>query len=198
MNDIYWHGKRPAPPKQFSAPPPTQPRRSYENTLQSKHYQQVDVHSNSHSTTGRPVTSPYTQYPTVSDRSHNNNVNFPYASSLHGVYRRSPPNVITSPSPLHSNQNKHIDLQNHSYRAQQRQISRSASEDYYTTKHQESHGFNDENYDDEEANEDDYAENSCENFNYTYNDRGVSLNKRKYSEICVKLISFVSFHFMLF
>jgi hypothetical protein len=174
MNDIYWQGKRTVPSKQRSAPPPTQPRRSYENILQTKHYQETNVQYNSHSATNRPGTSPHLQYPTVSDRSHNSHGNFPYSSSLYGVYRRSPPPVITSPSSSHLNQQKRIDLQNHSHRAQQRYLSRSVSDDYYTTNQQDLQGFNYENYDDEEPNEYDYEENSSENFNYTYNDQGVS------------------------
>jgi len=171
MNDIYWHGKRSVPSKQLPTPPPTQPRRSYENTLRTKQYQQTDVQYNSQTTTNRPGTSPHIHYPTVSHRSHHNNHgNFPYASSAHGIYHRSTSPVL----PSHSNQNQRIDLTNHSHRAQQRYLSRSVSDDYYTTNHPN------ENYDDDDViNEYGYEEHSSENFNYTFNDKGVSLKKEK-------------------
>src|SRR5271156_877366 len=105
MNDIYWHDKRTTSSKQISSPPPTQPRRSYENTLRTKQYQQTDIRLNSHSATNRNITSPYSQYPTASNRSSNHHGNFPYPSSLYGVYRPSPSTVMTSHSPLHPNQN---------------------------------------------------------------------------------------------
>jgi hypothetical protein len=166
MNDIYWHDKRTMSSKQISSPPPTQPRRSYENSLRTKQYQHMDVRMNSHSTIDRNVSSPYIQHPMVSNRSHNHNGNFPYASSLHGVYRQSPPTVMTSPSPLHPNQNKRTDLRNQS---QQRQISRSVSEDYYTSKYQETNDYHDIVYTDDED-----EENCSEIFNYTFNNAGVS------------------------
>jgi hypothetical protein len=178
MNDIYWHDKQTMPSKQLSSPPPTQPRRSYENTLQTKQYQQTDIRLNSHSRTGRTVTSAYPQYPPAPNRSHNHNGNFSYVSSLHGVYRQSPPTVMTSPSPIHPNRNRYVDLRNQSHPSQQRQLTRSVSEDYYTTKYQEFNGFNDEIYHDDEENE----ENCSEIFNYTFDETGVSLHKKKYRE----------------
>jgi len=179
MNDIYWHDKRTMPSKQLPTPPPTQPRRSYENTLRTKQYQQTEIRSNSHSTTNRNVTSSYVQYPTTSNRSHNNpNGNFPYPSSLYGVYRQSPPSapIINSASPptLHSNQNRHMDLRNQSHHPQQRQISRSASEDYYTTKFHEFNGRDEEIYDDDDENGEEYDDNGSEIFNYAFDDAGVS------------------------
>jgi phosphatase and actin regulator 3 len=164
MNDIYWPDKRVMSSKQISSPPPTQPRRAYENTLRTKQYQHTDVRMNSHSTIDRNIGSPYLQYPTASHRSYNPNGNFPYASSLHGVYRQSPPTVMTSSSPLHPNENRRTDLRNSS---QQRQLSRSVNEDYYTSKYQETNDYNDVVYDDDEDEE------SCtEVFNYTFNSAG--------------------------
>lgn len=168
MNDIYWHDKRAMSSKQISSPPPTQPRRTYENTLRARQYPQTDVRVNSHSITSRNISSPYIQYPSGSARSHHSNGNFPYTSSLHGVYRSSPPTVITSSSPLHRNETRHLDLKNHSQRPQ---LSRSISEDYYTSKYSQSNVYGDEVYDDDEENDE---ENSSEVFNYTFNNAGVS------------------------
>jgi hypothetical protein len=188
MNDIYWHDKRTMPSKQLSSPPPTQPRRSYENTLRTKQYQPMDIRLNTRSTTGRTVPSPYLQYPTTSNRpysNHNNNTNgnFTYTSSLHGVYRQSspppPPRIITSPSHMHASQNIRIDLRDQSHRSQAQQLSRSASDDYYySTKYQDLQGRNGEVYDDEEENENGDEENSSEVFNYSFDDAGVSLIER--------------------
>lgn len=177
MNDIYWHDKRTMSSKQLSAPPPTQPRRSYENTLQTKQYQQMDIRLNPQSTTGRNVTSSYLQQPTVSNRSHDYNGNFPYASSLHGVYRQSPPTITTDSSPLHPTQNRRIDLRSQSAHSQQRGLSRSASEDYYTRKYQGLDGLNNQMYDDDDDEENE--ENSSEIFNYIPDDTGVSLKKKE-------------------
>lgn len=168
MNDIYWHDKRAMSAKQITSPPPTQPRRAYENTLRTKQYPQTDVRVNSHSITARNLTSPYLQYPTGSaTRSHYSNAHFPYTSSLHGVYRSNPPTTITSPSSLHTNEIRQLDLRKHSQRPQ---LSRSISEDYYTSKYSQSNVYGDEVYDDE----DDEEENSSEVFNYTFNHAGVS------------------------
>lgn len=178
MNDIYWHDKRSVSSKQLTSsqpPPPTQPRRSYENTLRTKQYQQTDTRVNSQSRTNRNIPSPYIQYPTVSNRSHNHNGNFPYTSSLHGVYRQSPPpqpSILISPSALHND--RRIDSRNQSHDLRHRQLSRSVSEDYYRTKFQELNGYNDDMYDE---NEDENDENSFETFSYTFNDPGVSLQK---------------------
>ncbi len=69
MNDIYWNDKRTMSSKQISsAPPPTQPRRTYENTLRTKQYQHMDMRMNSHSTIDRNIGSSYIQYPTISNR----------------------------------------------------------------------------------------------------------------------------------
>lgn len=176
MNDIYWHDKRTMPSKQLPTPPPTQPRRSYENTLRTKQYQQTDIRSNSHSTRSRNVTSAYVQYPTTSNRSHNPNGNFPYPSSLYGVYRPSlpPSNMNSSPPTFHSNQNRQIDLRNDSHRSQQRQISRSVNEDYYTTKFHEFNGRDEEIYDDGHEHGEEYDENDSEIINYTFDNTGVS------------------------
>lgn len=165
MNEIYWHDKRAMSSKQISAPPPTQPRRVYDNTLRTKQYPQTDIRVNSQSIIGRNITSPYLQYPSTSSRSQNTNGNFPYTSSIHGVYRPSPPTIIASPSPLHSNETRHIDLRSHSHRPQ---LSRSISEDYYTSKYSQPNGYGDEVYDDDEE------ESSSEVFNYTFNGVGVS------------------------
>ncbi|CAF2511700.1 unnamed protein product [Rotaria sp. Silwood2] len=172
MNDIYWHDKRTMSSKQLSSPPPTQPRRSYENTLRTQH-QQMDFRYNSQSTTARGRTDPlsYLQYPTVSSRSHNNNNgNFPYTSSVHEVYRQSPSSVTTSSSPLHAHQNRHIDLRNQPHYSQQRQVSRSVSDDYLTTKYHDINRLNDDIYGDEDETGHDDEDNSCEVFNYTFED----------------------------
>jgi hypothetical protein len=178
MNDIYWHDKRSMPSKQLPSPPPTQPRRSYENALRTKQYQQTDVRLNSHTRTNRNITSPYIQQPTASNRSRNLNGNFPYTSSLYGVYHQSPPPIMTTPSSLHPNQNRHIDIRSQSHHPQQRQLSHSVSEDYYTTKFQEINSYNDEMFDDDE-NFEENDENSSEIFNYIFDDTGVSLRKKK-------------------
>ena len=178
MNDIYWHNKRTMPSKQLSSPPPTQPRRSYENTIRTKQHQPMDVRLNSHSAANRTDNSSYLPYHPASNRSHTNNVNFPYTSSLYGVYHESPPTIKSARSPIHPNQDKYMDLKNHAYRSEQRHLSRSASEDYYITKYHESNGLNNEVYDDEEVNGDDDDEENCsEIFNYTFDDAGVSLKK---------------------
>lgn len=163
MNEIYWHDKRAMSAKQISSPPPTQPRRIYDNTLRTKQYPQTDIRVNSQSITARNITSPYVHYPSTSARTSNSNSHFPYTSSLHGVYRPSPPTVITSPSPLHSNETRHIDLR---IQSQRPQLSRSISEDYYTSKYS---GYGDEVYDDDET-----EGSSSEVFNYTFNGVGVS------------------------
>ena len=85
MNDIYWHDKRTMPSKQLSSPPPTQPRRAYENTLRSKHYQQTDFRFNSHLTNISTDNSSYLPYPTISARSHNKNDNFPWQCIIKDV-----------------------------------------------------------------------------------------------------------------
>ena len=106
MNEIYWHDKRSLSSKQISSPPPpTQPRRAYESS--STHRTQTDVHM----TTNRTPSSSYTPY------SSERQSNFPYTSSLYGVYRQTTPSIVTSPVPLHPSSNR--------YQPQQRQISRS-------------------------------------------------------------------------
>ena len=185
MNEIYWQDKRTMSSKQLSSPPPTQPRRAYENTYQTKHYSPMDTHLNSRSiittrpiTTGRTVHSSHTQYPTVAHRTHPNKNNFPYTSSLHGVYRRSPPTLLTSASRLHSIETRRSGLRNplpHSQQSQQRPLSRSASEDYYSSRYHESNGFNDEIFPDED--DDDTNENSPGFFQYSYEDTSVSYQK---------------------
>ncbi|CAF0802283.1 unnamed protein product [Rotaria sp. Silwood1] len=178
MNDIYWHEKRTMSSKQLSSPPPTQPRRSYENTLRTNHHQQMDFRYNSHSTptTGRTDPLSYLHYPTVSSRSNNNNnnnnENFPYSSSVHGVYRQFPPTFMASPSPLHPHQNRHIDIRNQSHYSQQRQVSRSVSDDYFTTKYDDINRLSDDIYGDEDENGHDDEDNSSEVFNYIFEDTG--------------------------
>ena len=177
MNDIYWHDKRTMPSKQLSSPPPTQPRRAYENTLRSKHYQQTDFRFNSHLTNISTDNSSYLPYPTISARSHNKNDNFPYTTSIYEVYHQTSPSITTSPSPLHPAQNRHIDRKNPSLSSQQRQLSRSASDDYHSTKYHDLQGFNDENYGN--GDEDGDGEGHCsEVFNYAFDDRNVSLKKK--------------------
>ena len=180
MNDIYWHDKRSIPSKQLTTPPPTQPRRTYENTIRTKQYQQTDMRMNSQSITNRNITSPYFQYPNVSNRTNNSNGNFPYTSSLYGVYQQSPPPppMMTSPLPLHPNQHRHMNLRNQNQQSQQqRQISRSVDENYYTTKYQEINLRNDKIYYDDDDDDDDNEEVTSEVFNYTFDDTGVSLKK---------------------
>ncbi|CAF0802690.1 unnamed protein product [Rotaria sordida] len=178
MNDIYWHEKRTMSSKQLSSPPPTQPRRSYEHALRTKHHQQMNMQFHPHSATtitGRTDPLSYLHYPTVSSRSHNNNnnnnANFPYTSSTHGVYRQSPPTIVTSP-PLHLHQNRHFDTRNQSPYSEQRYFSRSISDDYFTTKYDEINRLNDDIYGDEDEDEHDYEENSSENFNYIFENTG--------------------------
>ena len=140
MNEIYWHDKRSLSSKQISIPPPpTQPRRAYES-----------------SSTHRTPSSSYTPY------SSERQSNFPYTSSLYGVYRQTTPSIVTSPVPLHPSSNR--------YQPQQRQISRSLSEDYYTRKYQNLDGF----YHDGVYTDDDEETSSSGYFNYTFGQIGVS------------------------
>jgi hypothetical protein len=67
-----------------------------------------------------------------------------------------------------------MDLRNQSHHPQQRQISRSASEDYYTTKFHEFNGRDEEIYDDDDENGEEYDDDGSEIFNYTFDDAGVS------------------------
>ena len=181
MNEIYWQDKRTMNPKQLSSPgsaPPTQPRRMYESRYQTKAYAPTDTRVTSHSTSSRAGTSPPLHYPTVAHRSYHHqqqqqqdDAHFPYTSSLHGVYRRSPPTVITSQSRLHTNETRRIDLRNQFPHPQQRPLARSASEDYYSSKYHDSNGYSGEIYDDED---DDEEELRSGMIRYTYNDPGVS------------------------
>ena len=179
MNEIYWQDKRTMNPKQLPSPPPTQPRRMYENRFQAKAYVPMDTRVTSHSSSARAATSPHVHYPTVAHRSYQHHhqqqqqhdTHFPYPSSLHGVYRRSPPTVMTSPSRLHTNETRRIDLRNQYPQPQQRPLSRSASEDYYSSKYHDSNSYNGEIYDDED---DDEEELRSGMMRYTYDDPGVS------------------------
>ena len=176
MNDIYWQERRAMSAKQISTlppPPPTQPRRVYENSYHSRLYTPSDIRLSGQPTSTRLVTSAYDQYPKITDhRSHPSSAHFPYSSSLHGVYRPSPPAVIATSSRLHSHERRQLDLRPENPRSQMRPLSRSASEDYYTNKYHDSNGFNHDMFSDE--NEFDNEENSSDDFHYTYNERGVS------------------------
>jgi len=184
MNDIYRQQKRTMTSKQFSAPPPpsTRSRRLYENTHRTKHYQPVDIQLNTHSTTNRIAVAPYFQHSTISNRSHNNNNNVPYASSTYGVYRRSLSHLKTPPAIYNRNHGKRIDLRNHS---EERHLSRSISDDYYYPKYEELNGLISAIYGDEKEkkrndyDDEDEEENCSEIFNYTFDGTGVSLRERK-------------------
>ncbi|CAF0974004.1 unnamed protein product [Adineta steineri] len=160
--------------KQLSTPPPTQPRRSYENTLRTNHYQQMNIRLNSQSAVNdRTATSSYRQYPNISSRSYNNNTDYPYASSLYGINRQSSPTIVTSSPPLYSTPNRpQTDMRNQSHHPQQRHLSRSMSDDYCITRYQEINNLNGENYGDNDENGDDDDEQSSEIFNYTFHDTG--------------------------
>ncbi|CAF4072607.1 unnamed protein product, partial [Rotaria magnacalcarata] len=103
--------------KQLSSPPPTQPRRSYENAHRTKHHEQMDIRYNSHTASGREAPSPYYHYPAVTNRSHySNHGNFAYTSSAQGVYHQAPPVKMTPPPlPVHSRHNRQIDSRDQSH-----------------------------------------------------------------------------------
>jgi hypothetical protein len=180
--------------KQLSSPPPTQPRRLYENTLRPQHYQQMDIRLNSHSATDRTVTPSYRQYPTISNRSQYNNGDFQYASSLYGTNRQASPTIITASSPLSPHRNRQIDLRSQSQHPQPRYLSRSVSDDYYTNpKYDQFNSFDGENYGNDQEQEDDDEEQCSETYNYTFDDTGVSSIKKGEIQkiyIYIKLISF--------
>lgn len=184
MNDIYWHEKRTMSSKQLSSPPPTQPRRSYENTLRANRYEQMNVRYDTNSRTGRTAPSPYHNYQTVSSRPYyHNNSNFPYATSSQGTYRHTQSSIMTPPPPptsaLNSRQNRQIDPRSSSEYSQHRYISRSVGDDYFLSKYDDINRLSDEIYGDEDADEYDNEENHSEVFNYPYGVSDVSFIKEK-------------------
>jgi hypothetical protein len=174
MNDIYWQQKRSMTSKQFSSSPPDQSKCLYENKYQTKRYQQVDSPLNTYSAAGRIKNSSYFQYPTVLNRSYHN-TSLPYASSVYGVYRRSPPNPKAPPT-IYTDRNRRVDVRNKSRHSQQHQSSHSVSRDYYYSKHEELNGHIKEIYDDETENDDDDDDDDDEdNLSDIFDDTGVSL-----------------------
>ncbi|CAM4756469.1 unnamed protein product [Rotaria magnacalcarata] len=156
--------------KQLSSPPPTQPRRSYENAHRTKHHEQMDIRYNSHTASGREAPSPYYHYPAVTNRSHySNHGNFAYTSSAQGVYHQAPPVKMTPPPlPVHSRHNRQIDSRDQSHYSQQRYLSRSASDDYFITNYHDSNHRNGNMYDNDDGHI--HVEDSSEVFNYPFED----------------------------
>lgn len=175
MNDIYWQEKRAMSAKQISssssAAPPTQPRRIYDDNY-PRHLSPLEMRLGGQSNSARIANPVFDRYARSDHQPTMTSQNFSYQSSLHGVYPRSPPAFIASSSRMHMHDRRPVDPRQDTQRVHHRPLSRSASEDYYSNRFQETNGYNHDIYSDE--NETDDPEDSSDTFGYQHNDRVVS------------------------
>jgi hypothetical protein len=142
MNEIHWQDKRTMDSRQYSPARGTPVRRAYDNIVSNPYSMATGRQRPTYLPHERVISSSYDQYSNaMSNRPSNHRATeFPSASSSHGVYRRSPPLFITTFAPSYRTETR---------RNEQRPLSRSASEDYYTNKYSSSIAFDDDDDDDE-------------------------------------------------